>query len=138
MDLDRDLLKSDYIVEKARANDYYAQNIYAALCNMRWCRIIGDKAQDTIDILKDELWSCSWRSSGGIVAQICGKGGYMDWYCSGMGGLNAGYDPDGDESFETWQARTKYVPEGLVTEEIANDFKQLGWVPVPWDDEKSS
>jgi hypothetical protein len=138
MDLNRDLLKSDYIVEKARANKYYAQNIYAALCNMRWCKISGDNSQDTIDILKDELWSCTWRSAGSIVAQICGKGDYMDWYCSGMGGLNSDFDPDSGETFEEWQARTKYAEEGIVTEEIANDFKNIGWVPVPWDDTKSS
>jgi hypothetical protein len=137
MDLELDLLKSDYIVETARANDYYAQNIYAALCNMRWCKITGEHSQDTIDILKDELWSCSWRYAGGIVAQICGKGDYMDWYCSGMGGMVA--LPDDDvQTLEDLMATRKHVPEGVITEEIANDFKQLGWVPVPWDDKKSS
>jgi hypothetical protein len=137
MDLERDLLKSDYIVEKARANDYYAQNIYAALCNMRWCKILGNNTQDTIDILKDELWSCSWRVSGGIVAQICGKGDYMDWYCSGMGGL-AALPEDDEQTLEELITERKYVAEGLVTEEIANDFKNIGWVPVAWEDQKNS
>ena len=133
MDLNRDLLKSDYIVNKARIEKSYAQNIYAALCNMRWCKITGENSQITMDILKDDLWSCSWRSAGGIVAQLLGDGDYINWYCSGMGGLNGDYDPEGSESFEEWQSRTNYVPEGTVTEEIANDFKELGWVPVPWD-----
>jgi hypothetical protein len=53
------------------------------------------------------------------------KGDYIDWYCSGMGGLN-GYDQD-SETFEQWQARTKYVPEGCITDEIRNDLQQLGW-----------
>ena len=134
MDLELDLQNSKYIVEKARASESYAQNIYAAMCNMRWCKTTGDSAQDTMSILKDELWSCSWRSAGGIVARLRREGDYISWYCSGMGGLSGDYDPDSGESFEEWQVRTKYVPEGQVTEEIANDFKQLGWVPIPWED----
>jgi hypothetical protein len=127
VDLERDLLKSDYIVNKARENKSYAQNIYAALCSMHWCKISGEDAQDTLSILKDNLWSCSWRASGGIVSRIIGEGDYIDWYCSGID----------DQDFVVYglpkirQINTNYVPEGHVTEEIANDFKQLGWVPIP-------
>ena len=128
MDLNRDLLKSDYIVNKARAEKSYAQNIYAALCNMRWCKITGENSQITMDILKDEMWSCSWRSAGGIVSQILGEGDYLDWYCSGMGGLATIDEKEGEE----YMSKMKYVPEGEVTEEIANDFKELGWAPIPW------
>lgn len=128
-DLEYDLRSTQWILDKARASESYAQNIYAAMCNMRWQRL------DLLPILKDEFWSCSWRSAGGIVANMLQKGDYIDWYCSGMGGLNADYDPDGDETFEQWQERTKFVPEGVVTEEIRADFQKLGWVPSEWPDD---
>jgi len=125
MDLAEDLENSQYIVSRARELKYYAQNIYAALCNMRWCKISGDSAQDTMSILKDDLWSCSWRAAGRIVSDITGEGDYLSWYCSGIGdGLGNG---DADRTHG-------YVSEGTVTDEISNDFKQLGWVPIPWED----
>jgi hypothetical protein len=37
---------------------------------------------------------------------------------------------NGDES-----GTKGYIPEGQVTEEIANDLKTLGWVAIEWDDE---
>ena len=126
-DLEYDLRSTDWIVAKARANEYYAQNIYAALCNMEWQRA------DVWPVLKDERWSCTWRSAGGIVADLRGEGDYIDWYCSGMGGLNREYD--GSESNEQWKQRTQYVSEGTVTDEIREDFAQLGWIPMPYDDE---
>jgi hypothetical protein len=126
-DLEYDLRTTEWILEKARTRDEYAQNIYAAMCNMRWQRL------DVFPILKDEYWSCSWRSAGGIVADMLQKGDYVDWYCSGMGGLS-GYDQD-SETYEEWQVRTGYVSEGTVTEEIRADFQKLGWVPSEWPDE---
>ena len=129
-DLEYDLRSTDWILAKARASDAYAQNIYAAMCNMRWQRL------DVMPILKDEYWSCSWRSSGGIVADMLENGDYIDWYCSGMGGLGGDYDPDGGETFEQWQARTGYVSEGTVTDEILADFKALGWTPSEWPEDK--
>jgi hypothetical protein len=126
-DLEYDLRTTEWILEKARKSNSYAQNIYAALCNMRW------QPLDVLPILKDEYWSCSWRSAGGIVADMLQKGDYIDWYCSGMGGLNREFD--GDETNEQWQARTGYVSESVVTEEIRADFQKLGWVPSPWPDE---
>ena len=131
-DLEYDLRTTNWILEKARTNEYYAQNIYAALCNMRWCNVKGTDPAVTMNILKDELWSCSWRSAGGIVADMLEKGDYIDWYCSGMGGLNREYNDD--ETDAEWKARTKYVPEGVVTDEIKDDFQKIGWVPVPYDD----
>jgi hypothetical protein len=127
-DLEFDLRTTDWILEKARSRDDYAQNIYAAMCNMRWQRL------EVFPILKDEFWSCSWRSAGGIVADMLQKGDYIEWYCSGMGGLSQDWDED-KETFEMWQARTKYVPEGTVTEEIRADFQKLGWVPSEWPDD---
>jgi hypothetical protein len=59
------------------------------------------------------------------------QGDYIDWYCSGMGGL-ATYDvKEGEE----YMARMKFVPESVITEEIEADLLKLGWIPVPWDDE---
>jgi hypothetical protein len=127
-DLEYDLRTTEWILEKARSSESYAQNIYAAMCNMRWQKL------DTFPILKDEYWSCSWRSAGGIVADMLQKGDYIDWYCSGMGGLAGDWDQD-SESFEEWQTRTKYAPEATVTEEIRADFQKLGWIPSEWPDD---
>ena len=126
-DLEYDLRTTDWILAKARASEPYAQNIYAALCNMRWQKL------DVMPILKDELCSYSWRYAGGIVADMRQEGDYIDWYCSGMGGINREYE--GEETTEQWTARTGYVPESHITEEIRADFQKLGWVPVPWPDE---
>jgi hypothetical protein len=51
-----------------------------------------------------------------------------------MGGLAQDWDED-KETFEIWQARTKYVPEGQVTEEIRADFQKIGWIPSEWPDD---
>ena len=99
----------------------YAQNVYAALCNMRW------QPKDVMPILKDEYWSCSWRSSGGIVADLRGNNeDYMDYYCSGIGG-GISLDDNRPEG---------YVAEGEVTDEIRNDLAALGWHPSPWPKDK--
>lgn len=126
--LEYDLRTTDWILEKARANDAYAQNIYAALCNMRWCK------RDMWPVLAEQYCSYSWRYAGGIVADMLQQGDYIDWYCSGMGGLNQEYDSK--ETAEEWSKRTGYVPEGVVTEEIEQDFSKLGWFPVPYKDEE--
>jgi hypothetical protein len=125
-DLEYDLRTTEWILAKTRSSESYAQNIYAALCNMRWQKL------DVFPILKDEFWSCSWRHAGGIVANMLQKGDYMDWYCSGMGGV-ATYDlQEGEE----YMARMKYVPEATVTEEIREDFQKLGWVPSEWPEDQ--
>lgn len=118
--LAEDLRSSDWILDKVRQSDSYAQNLYAALCNMQFQKL------DVIPILKEELWSCSWRYAGGIIADMQGTGDYLNWYCSGMGGL-ASYDEiDNDKYMST----KKYVPEGTVTDEIQEDLRKLGWVPI--------
>ncbi len=121
--MEYDLLTTDWILEKARASESYAQNIYAAICNNDFQKL------ELLPILKEQTWGASWRYAGGIVADMRQEGDYIDWYCSGMGGLNREYD--GEESKEQWQRRTGYVPEGCITEEIENDFRKLGWVVVP-------
>lgn len=124
--LEYDLLTTDWILKKARDSQAYAQNIYAALCNMQW------RKREMWPELKEQNWSCSWRYAGGIVADMRQEGDYIDWYCSGSGGLNQEYD--GEETNEEWQKRTGYVPESVITEEIEKDFYQLGWVPIPYKD----
>ena len=126
--LEYDLLTTDWILEKVRAKESYAQNLYAAMCNNDFIR------RDLWPILKEEKWSCSWRYAGGIIADMRQEGDYIDWYCSGMGGLNREYE--GDETNEQWQARTGYVPESVVTEEIEKDLNKLGWIVVKYDDAK--
>jgi hypothetical protein len=119
--MEYELRTCDVMLKKVRASDAYAQNLYAAMCNMQFQKL------DVMPILKNELWSCSWRHSGGIIADMRCRGDYIDWYCSGIGsGLGNG-DEDGSKG---------YVPEGTVTEEIQMDLKELGWIPVPYDDEK--
>jgi hypothetical protein len=114
--LEYDLRSTDWIVGKARASDDYAQNIYAALCNNEFMKLA------VVPILKGETWSCSWRHAGGIVADMLEKGDYIDWYCSGIN--------DGEN-------RTNgYVPESVVTDEISEDFKKLGWIVVEQKEEQ--
>lgn len=125
--MEYDLLTTDWILDKVRASESYAQNLYAAMCNMQW------RKRELWSELKEQNWSCSWRYAGGIVADMLEKGDYIDWYCSGMGGLNREYD--GDETDEQWQKRTGYVPEGVVTEEIERDLNRLGWAPIPYNDD---
>lgn len=118
--LEFDLRSTDWILEKVRSSDSYAQNLYAALCNMQWHNAEMWKT------LKEEYWSCSWRYAGGIVADMLGKGDYIDWYCSGIGGLTS-YDPDEGR-------KEGYVPEATVTEEVKQDLERLGWYPIPYKD----
>lgn len=129
--LEYDLRSTDWILEKARTRDAYAQNIYAALCNMRWQRL------DVFPILKNQYWSCSWRSAGGIVANMQEKGDYMDWYCSGIQSMDNDQFQDLDaESKERYLfMKNNFVSEGTVTDEVLNDMKTLGWQPVEWDDD---
>jgi hypothetical protein len=122
--LEHDITATAWFCEKIRNSDSYAQNLYAAMCNMRFMKL------DVLPILKDDYWSCSWRYAGGIVARIQGKGDYMNWYCSGMGGV-ATYNLEEGDAF---MAKMKYVPEGTVTEEIEADLKKIGWIPSEWPD----
>lgn len=99
----------------------YAQNLYAALCNMDCQKV------DVFEILSNKVCSYSWRTSGGIVAEIrdCGES-YMDWYCSGMTVY-----ADGEDAHSS--LITKSVSEGTVTLEILQDLAEMGWRPLPDD-----
>ena len=122
--LEWDLRTTRWVIEKCRS-DVYAQNLYAALCNIRW------QKREILPILKDQHWSCTWRSAGGIVADLQGRGDYIDWYCSGI--RDVSYDEEENEASYT----KGYVSEGTVTDEIENDLYVLGWVHSEWPDDEN-
>ncbi len=120
--LERDMKDAKWFVDKVRASEHYAQNLYAALCNNAFQRV------EVVPILRDDVWSCSWRYAGGIVADIRCEGDYMDWYCSGIRGdpEDIDYKSAAEQGFDL----AKYVQESVITDEIREDLKQLGWVVV--------
>jgi hypothetical protein len=120
--MEYDLRSSKEMCDKVKASDAYAQNLYAAMCNMTW------QSREFWQELKGETWSCSWRHSGGIISDMQEKGDYIDWYCSGIGNAELGNGLTGADG-------TGYVPEGTVTEEIELDLNRLGWRPVPYKDD---
>jgi hypothetical protein len=126
--MEYDLRSTEWICDKVKASENYAQNLYAAMCNRQFLKL------EVVPVLKDDRWSCSWRHSGGIISDMQEKGDYIDWYCSGIGSQEEGYgldhyqptpDPDGRD----------YVPEGHVTDEIRKDLKQLGWIVLDEEDD---
>ena len=120
-DMEWDLRTTDWILEKVRTSDTYAQNLYAAICNNEFQKIA------VFPILADQSCSYSWRYAGGIIADMREKGDYIDWYCSGIGdGLGNG-DGDGTKG---------YVAESVVTEEIYEDLERLGWRVLDQQDDE--
>lgn len=111
-------MEKDAIVIAYLADDEIAKEFYAALCNMRWKKIIvipdDELIIEKLKGIETNIWSCSWRGSGGIIADIRNvhynrAEDYMDFYCSGN--------------------------EGFVSERVKECFERMGWVPHPWDDE---
>lgn len=113
-DLEYDLLTTDWILEKVRSNEAYAQNLYAAMCNNSFKK-------------NEKEWYCSWRYAGGIVANMRQEGDYIDWYCSGIRNID-----DDEEVNKLWDGRN-YVREEVVTEEISEDLEKLGWIVTTTD-----
>jgi len=101
--LEDELKNSTVVCAKVLTCKEYATDLYRALSNMQWQKV------EVMPMLRNELWSCSWRYAGGIVADIRQEGDYLDWYCSGG--------------------------EGTVSDEIAWDLYDLGWKPVEWSDD---
>jgi hypothetical protein len=105
-----------YTLYNKLLNDDYAQKMYAALCNMRWQEEwdVSDYLLQNLDrihrrfpIRERQIYSCSWRYAGGLVASVrCRNEDYMDYYCSGN--------------------------EGVVDQEIKEDLDKLGWASLPW------
>lgn len=123
--MEYDLRTCEWLIEKCRNREDYAQHLYAAMCNRDFQKI------DVMLILKDQTWSCTWRYAGGIVADLCGQGDYMDWYCSGIGGVDLSDDERAKMTAESiarceWMDK-HFVREGQVTDEIRKDLEQLGW-----------
>jgi hypothetical protein len=102
-DLEQDLFSNSTIKDKCKHSKVYSQNLYAAMCNNRF-------------FYGEHEWTCSWRMSGGIVADLrdCGED-YLDYYCSGMINL------DGS------------VGESVVTDEIRLDLAKMGWIVKPYE-----
>lgn len=123
-----DMRSADWMVAKVRNSRVYAQNLYAAMCNTEFQKL------DVIAILKDQHWSASWRYAGGIVADMRGKGDYIDWYCSGI----RNSQPLEPGEWEGWTEEQKisykegeaFVGEMTVTDEIREDLLKLGWVVI--------
>ena len=125
--MEYDLRSTKWICDKAKASEAYAQNLYAAMCNREFTK------NDVWPLLTDKRWSASWRSAGGIVANMVEEGDYIDWYCSG---INSEWS---DEEFQTatkenqeryLYVKNNFVSEGYVTDEIREDLLKLGWVVV--------
>ena len=126
-DLENDLKNSTLINEKVQGDKVYAQNLYAALCNNDFIK------NEPWPLLKDEKWSCSWRTAGAIVAEINNAGDYMSYYCSGMAGNEQITPPEdvqflSEEEQELVRLRLGSVEESVVTDEIRKDLLVLGWV----------
>lgn len=122
--MEYDLVTTDWILEKVRSSEAYAQNLYAAMCNNDFMK------REMWPILKEQTWGCSWRSAGGIIADMQQKGDYIDWYCSGIRN-DPFYDSEKHSSYPNG-----YVPESVVTEEIETDLHRLGWLVVKYDNSK--
>ena len=127
-----DLRSTQWILDKVKNDDVYAQHLYAAMCNNEFTK------NDVWPILTEKRWSCSWRSAGGIIADMQEKGDYIDWYCSGIKDSKIYNDDEfralSNEQQEAYLQVKKFVPESCVTDEIREDLLKLGWIVV--EDEK--
>ena len=108
-----DMRSADWMVAKVRESRVYAQHLYASMCNNEFQKL------EAFPILKDDRWSASWRSAGGIVADMRGEGDYIDWYCSGIKTA---------EQQTYYKEGKAFVGEGMITDEIKEDLKKLRWI----------
>lgn len=122
--LEYDLRTTEWILEKVRNSEAYAQNLYASMCNTDFVK------NDVWPLLSEKKWSCSWRYAGGIIADMRQKGDYIDWYCSGI--KNKLTDEElkklTKDQLERYQITEQFVGEGYVTDEIRDDLLKLGWI----------
>lgn len=126
--LEYDLRSTAWIIEKVKADEVYAQHLYAALCNQDFTK------NEMWPLLLEKKWSCSWRHAGGIIADMLETGDYIDWYCSGLTGEAISEDEFNalDIERQALYLNTRaFVSEGIVTDEIRKDLFDLGWTIVP-------
>ena len=106
--LERDIRSTDWVINKVRYREIYAQNLYAALCNNQYV------PKDVWGILSNVQWDCTWRYAADIIADIRKDESYMDWYCSGTGFMGTDF--------------AGFVEESYVTKEVESDFNSIGWL----------
>lgn len=103
--LEKDLFE---IFDAEQASDIILMTeLYSALCNVCWVR-----TEEAAHSGKIDFWSCTWRTSGAIVAEIRNeklnlKENYLDFYCAGG--------------------------EGEVSARIRELLGAKGWTPLSWD-----
>jgi hypothetical protein len=123
-----DVLKTDLwaqtdICKRIGRDEVFAQHVYAALCNQQFIRV--EELTTGADPIKV---SYSWRKAAEIIALIRNEfynktenpdviETYVHWYCSGMGCLEGA------------------VEEGVVTDEVRDTFRNMGWSPIAHPDE---
>ena len=126
--MEYDLRSTQWICDKVKQNDVYAQHLYAAMCNNEFTK------NDVIPILTEKRWGCSWRYAGGIVADMQEKGDYIDWYCTGIRDTSALDDEEfyalTKEQQELYIQGKEFVSESVVTDEIREDLLKLGWIVI--------
>lgn len=124
--MEYDLRSTPWIVDKAKASKVYSQNMYAAMCNRDFIK------NDVWPLLTDKRWGCSWRSAGGIIADMREEGDYIDWYCSGIRDTTELDDEQfmqfTKEQQDIFIETKRYVGESVVTDEIRQDLLKLGWI----------
>lgn len=106
--LERDIRSTDWVLNKIRKQEIYAQNLYAALCNNHF------QPRDTWGILSNITWSCDWRYAANLVADIRQTEDYLTWYCSGTG-------------FKVLDL-VGFVEESYITQEVETDITEMGWI----------
>ena len=126
--MEYNLRSTQWIIDKVKSDDVYAQHLYAAMCNNEFTK------NDVWPILTGKRWSCSWRSAGGIIADMREEGDYIDWYCSGIRDSKILDDDEFSaltkEQQEYYMQGKAFVPESCVTDEIREDLLKLGWIVV--------
>jgi hypothetical protein len=87
-DMEEDMRNNSTILELVQ-DDQFATSLYSAMCNVYW-------ENDGVE------WGVSWRTAGGIVAELRNKGeDYIDFYCSGG--------------------------EGQVSDKVRDVLESIGW-----------
>lgn len=84
----------ELLIEETKKNPEWLCELYASLCNTDWVRLPKNK-EEFVDTLRGEdEFGVSWRSAGGICAEIYNQTfgdkewkDYMDYYCSGNEGV---------------------------------------------------